>query len=274
MSLNEKQLKERSMLVTASDLPVICGLSPYSTPWELWAKKTGLVERKPSTLQQDLGSALQEPIQRVANKHMGLNIVPNSLDVLVHHPSIPWAAATPDGHLDGENAINEVKLVGVGKDWKDGVPPYVVAQIQWQTACCQADSCVVLALVWSRLQRYDVEFSQEMFDLMLPRAKEFYGYLVSGEAPPGEPPPPVEVPVQKSKAILEVDAEDVDMHGAFNLYASFREKEKECAQKKKEFEGEIKHRIGEYGGIRCGKYLAKWQADKNGKRRFTFKEEL
>ena len=84
MSLNDKQLEERKFLVTASNLPVICGLSPYSTPWELWAKKTGLVERSPSTLQQDLGSAFQEPIQRVANKHMDLHIIPNSLDVLVH----------------------------------------------------------------------------------------------------------------------------------------------------------------------------------------------
>lgn len=273
MSLNDKQLEERKFLVTASNLPVICGLSPYSTPWELWAKKTGLVERSPSTLQQDLGSAFQEPIQRVANKHMDLHIIPNSLDVLVHHPSIPWAAATPDGHIEGDNVINEVKLVGVGKDWRDGVPPYVMSQIQWQMACCQADACIVLALVWSRLKRYDVQYSQEMFDLMLPHAEEFHRCLVENEAPPGEPPPPVEMPTQKSRQIIEADIEDLDAIGDFNLYAMCDQKVKNYTEKKKECSDSIKHRIGEYGGIRCGRYLATWYADKNGKRRFNFKEE-
>ena len=31
--------------ITASESPVIVGLSPYQTPWRLWAEKTGFMER-------------------------------------------------------------------------------------------------------------------------------------------------------------------------------------------------------------------------------------
>ena len=271
--LNEKQINERRYLVTASDLPIICGLSPYLTPWELWARKTGLVPNTPPTLQMDLGSALEEPIQRVANKHWNLGIIPNALDVLVHHPIVSWAAATPDGHIDGENKINEVKLVGKGQDWRDGVPPYVVAQIQWQMECCQAESCIVLALVWSRLKMYEVEYSSDIINAMMPRAEEFHEYLISNEAPPGEPPPPVEIPKQKSDTIIEINVED-NLFSEVDTYAKVRQEMAEHKKAKDAYETKIKHRIGEYGGVRCGRYLATWYADKNGKRRFSFKEEL
>ena len=33
----------RSQGVTASDIPIILGLSPYKTPWQLWAEKTGRI---------------------------------------------------------------------------------------------------------------------------------------------------------------------------------------------------------------------------------------
>jgi len=36
-------LEWRSKGVTASDIPIILGLSPYKTPWQLWAEKTGRI---------------------------------------------------------------------------------------------------------------------------------------------------------------------------------------------------------------------------------------
>ncbi len=44
-------LEWRSQGVTASDIPIILGLSPYKTPWQLWAEKTGRIN--PSDLSKN-----------------------------------------------------------------------------------------------------------------------------------------------------------------------------------------------------------------------------
>ena len=233
MSLNEKQIEERKHLITASMVSSIVGLNPYQTPWDCWAVKTGLVEQKPATIQMDLGSALQEPIQRVANKHLGLNIIPNTMDLLSHHPTIHWAAATPDGTIKDRPIINEVKLVGRGTDWRDGVPDYVQCQVQWQMACCQAESCIVLALVWSRLQQYEVDFSPELFEALRERCELFYNeHLVKGIPPPVDQPEAIVVPKEKHKTIIEADIEDVGLFSFFEEYDKMKKTEVEAKKTK------------------------------------------
>lgn len=40
---SEEWLKWRALGITATDIPVILGLSPYKTPWQLWAEKIGRI---------------------------------------------------------------------------------------------------------------------------------------------------------------------------------------------------------------------------------------
>ena len=40
---SEEWLQWRSKGVTASDIPIILGLSPYKTRWQLWAEKVGRI---------------------------------------------------------------------------------------------------------------------------------------------------------------------------------------------------------------------------------------
>ena len=40
---SDEWLNWRSLGVTATDIPVILGLSPYKTVWQLWAEKTGRI---------------------------------------------------------------------------------------------------------------------------------------------------------------------------------------------------------------------------------------
>ena len=46
VDLNQRSpewLQWRSQGITASDIPIILGLSPYKTPWQLWAEKVGRI---------------------------------------------------------------------------------------------------------------------------------------------------------------------------------------------------------------------------------------
>lgn len=40
---SDEWLKWRALGITASDIPIILGLSPYKTPWQLWAEKVGRI---------------------------------------------------------------------------------------------------------------------------------------------------------------------------------------------------------------------------------------
>lgn len=270
MSLTPEQIKERRNYLTASDIPAVVGLSPWVTPYEIWSIKKGLIPQKPPTLQMDLGSAIQGPVIEVANKHLGLRIENNADNTLFKNG---WCGATPDG-FSGDDRIAEVKLAGKGKDWAEGVPDYVQCQIQWQMFCTGRTECIVLALVWSRLKVYEVQYSEELSKKIFERAYAFWSnHVIANVAPDVECVDAIEIPKQKNRQIIEIDSEDWDMHEAMDRYYTSK-MEIELAKKvKDDSEEKIKHRIGEHGGVRCGKYLATWQADKRGRRRFNFKEE-
>src|SRR5690606_11348877 len=46
----------RSKGVGASEAAAVCGVSPYETPFEVWARKTGRLDKKKSTPVMELGT--------------------------------------------------------------------------------------------------------------------------------------------------------------------------------------------------------------------------
>lgn len=129
----------------ASDVAAVIGLSPYATPWQVWADKARGLDVE-ETLPMSLGTFVEPWILDKYSAATGIAAWP--IQRLVTHPN-GLHAATPDAY-DDEDCLVETKLNverpwahGRSWDWADGVPPWVHAQVQMQMACTGYERCVV-----------------------------------------------------------------------------------------------------------------------------------
>lgn len=130
--------------ITATDIPVIMGVSKFATPYELWLRKTGRTAPQPMSWPMQRG-VYWEPFARgLVERVRGQSY----LDCCVEHPEIPWAAASLDGLSPLYDEVLEIKVPGeeahalavLGE-----VPPWYFGQLQWQLMCATGASRALYA---------------------------------------------------------------------------------------------------------------------------------
>jgi len=82
---SDEWLQWRSKGVTASDIPIILGLSPYKTRWQLWAEKVGRINAPDISNNPNVkrGVRLEDEARQLAEGRYGEVLLPllgNALD--------------------------------------------------------------------------------------------------------------------------------------------------------------------------------------------------
>ena len=75
---SDEWLDWRSHGVTASDIPIILGLSPYKTPWQLWAEKVGRINAPDISNNPNVkrGNRLEDEARQLAEKRYDEVLLP------------------------------------------------------------------------------------------------------------------------------------------------------------------------------------------------------
>ena len=91
-------MSDRRGGIGSSDAPAICGVSPYTTPWQCWARHVGLLPEPEMTEEMTWGLRLEDTILRVAAEELGLS---GRVDQVgsTWATERPWQRATPDGEV-------------------------------------------------------------------------------------------------------------------------------------------------------------------------------
>ena len=98
----------RKTKIGASDAPVIVGVNPWKTSYQLWEEKLGLRQPKAKTAAMERGLLMEEEARQEFMKHTGIEVAPK---VLVSE-DIPWMMASLDGiSTDGKHLV-EIKCPG------------------------------------------------------------------------------------------------------------------------------------------------------------------
>ncbi len=139
--------------VEGSDVAAIFGLSPWTTPLELWLTKKGRMKApvKSNENQLEMGHLLEPIAAHWFEKKTG-NLVTDDTN-LYQHPDHPYALANIDRrytrHEDGEPGILECKSCTYHKagDWaEDAIPLYYELQLRFYLAVLDVEygafSCV------------------------------------------------------------------------------------------------------------------------------------
>lgn len=134
-------LEARRTHVTATDLPVILGLSPWRCEQDLADEKLS-GNGVESTLVMRVGSALEDLIAEDYAEQTGLRV--RRVRGLWESRTLPWAAASPDATARGR--LVELKWTGSRARFRDGLPEDVEAQVRWQLFVAEVPEADVAAL--------------------------------------------------------------------------------------------------------------------------------
>ncbi len=179
----DEWLEARRAGIGSSDIPVIAGESPYSTPYSLWAEKVGLLTPEPDADQAELFEIghLMEPVllslyERRTGRH------PRRSPQMRVSPDLPWAFASLDATAPVRRVV-EAKWTHSGR-WGDaGVPDDVLLQVQWQLFVTGWDVADVVALKGPRPRIVEVPRDQDYIDKLVTLASDFWQHVESRTPP-------------------------------------------------------------------------------------------
>lgn len=251
--LTEEQREERRSYLAATDAPVICGLSKWKTPVQLWQEKCRLVapEDKSNLPWIRAGHYLEEPISQWFSDETGRVCVKD--DSLKVHPEVPFIAAHIDRLIKGENAALECKTsrfdYGWGKQGVNEIPENYLVQCVVEAACWDLERVYLAALFGGSDFRYYIyERNQNLEEVVLNRMVDFRKHIESVE-----PPEPT-----TGEEVIQLygnynDDETVNANREIDLtiheLKEIKETIKEYKEKQKTLEDKIKVYMGKHKAI-------------------------
>ena len=191
----EDWLSVRKTGIGSSDAAASVGLNPYQSQLELWLMKTGRDENLPKVDPNDETSpmywgTLLEPIVAAHYvKRTGLKV--RRINAVLQHPTVPWMLANIDREVLGSTDVSilECKTAGINgaRLWKDGVPEYVVLQVQHQLAVTGKQAADVAVLLGGQdLQIHRVNRDEGLIAHLMQLEARFCAYVQSDTPPPAD----------------------------------------------------------------------------------------
>jgi len=172
----------RKTKITATDAPIIMGVSPWKTKLRLYKEKKDLIESDPVTDRMKRGTELEPVARQLFNLTFDLDMQPA---VAIRG----WAMASLDGIIPSCTSILEIKCPGdeVHSMAKAGiVPEYYYPQIQHQLFVVGAKMAYYYSFDGFEGQEIVVERDNDYIDKMLEEEVKFYDCLYSNTPPEPE----------------------------------------------------------------------------------------
>ena len=124
IGLTDEDLERRRKGIGASDVAAILGVSPWRSPWDVWADKTGRLQPWEGNEATKIGQYLESSVLSYAEAQVG----DLERNIRVERPGTP-IVATLDARTIKEGIPVEVKTAGMTGplhgDWGDAMTDHV-----------------------------------------------------------------------------------------------------------------------------------------------------
>lgn len=220
-----------------SEIAAVVGLSPWVSPFALYHRKRGTIDKQKVNAGMDWGHRLEDAIcEAFADTHDHLHVEPAGTFC---NSDRPWQIANPDRLLyDTDHWPDPVGLLEVktahqydahewGPSGSDEIPPYYRCQVLWYLDTLQLPVAHVAVLIGgSDYREYAIDYAADEAEWLRGQGERFWADVVAGN------PPPIDGHDATYQAVRElhpdINGEDVEIPG--ELYADY-------ACTKKAFEG-------------------------------------
>ncbi len=252
-------LELRRQGLGASDMAAVMGVSPYKTPYQLWAEKTGATPPQKVGAAAQRGVILEDAVGRYYEEERGVKLrKSNGIIRLKQHPRI---MASLDRTIVGEpKGIVEIKTSASPRWSMWPVPPEVVIQTHVQMGILGVEWCDVVALLGGLVFKIErVQFDPALWAEIQRSAMAFL------EAVDTNTPPKLEALDAQAYALATPQASDDFAQATSDLervYAQLREVNTELhfvEEKKGALEIILKEAIGEKAGLAGNGWTVYWK---------------
>lgn len=235
----EEWLALRRNYIGGSDAAAVVGLSPFSSPYRVWAEKSGLIEGFSGNLATEVGSFLEEFVAGLFERETGLKV--RRLNASIVNTDYPWAIADVDRVLVGTKEGLEIKTTSAlaTKKFKNGEFPT-------QYYCQCVHYLAVLGPEWKRWNLAVLIGNSDFRTYTIERDEDEIAALMKAEAElmekikNGTPPETHDGDGSVMDSVFACDAEkSVDVSGIANLLEEYT--------RLKEDIDELEHRRSEIG---------------------------
>lgn len=211
-----KWLEARTEGLGGSDSPVVLGVSPYKTRYELALEKLRLMpESQLETAPMKRGKAM-EPLVAELYAETSNRIVVIEPQSLVH-PDHPFIRGNIDRWIDrggpeGEEGVLEIKCPGLavfGKCKREGLPESWQVQLQHYLALTGAkwgSFAVHNAELWELLW-FDVKRDDELIDMIITEDGKFWAMIQAGEIPE-DTMPALDLPPLGKSELVKINSDE------------------------------------------------------------------
>ena len=172
--------------IGGSDAPVVMGLSPWKTPYELFLEKTDAgYEPKPETEPMRWGKLLEPILRQEYERQTGRPI--GGEPGLVRHPERDWMIASLDGDVPGR--VVELKappwqVAGWGEPGTDQIPlPYLIQTHHYLVVTGRPIADVAVLLRAADFRIYTVEADAEIAERIIEAEAAFWALVQAGTPP-------------------------------------------------------------------------------------------
>ncbi|WP_312080370.1 YqaJ viral recombinase family nuclease [Acinetobacter schindleri] len=247
-------LEVRRKGIGSSDCAAACGLNPYMSMLELWMIKTGRIQQN---IEEDSeghaplywGKRLEPLVAEYYSMHTQHKV--RRINAVLQHPDPDkhFMLANLDYSVVGEADVQILECKTAGeygtKLWRDGVPLYVLCQVQHQLAVTGKQAAHVCVLICGHETKiFKVTRSESVIQHIV-NAERYFWECVENDTPPS-----VDASESAAKAILQLypahvplTVEDLSQNENANLMFDQLIKMKEEIQHKQERFDLLKHHI-------------------------------
>lgn len=248
----EEWLEYRKLGIGGSDASVVCGISRYKTPMELWMEKTDQIPQQEAGEPAYWGTLLESVVREEFTKRTGVPV--RCLDQLLQSDTYPFMLANLDGvcdHPDLGPCGFEAKTASAYKaaEWEDTIPDEYQLQIQHYMAVTGYAGFYIAVLIGGNTFRWKfIRRDEELISMLIELERSFWKHVQDGTPPQLDGSNasskfladrfPVSVP--KSQIVLPDTAFEL-----IQRYDETCERLKAVTEQKQEIENLLKQMMGE-----------------------------
>ena len=184
----EEWLAYRKQGIGGSDAAVVCGISRYKSPVELWLEKTNQLPPQEAGEAAYWGTQLESLVRAEFTKRTGIAV--DHAMQLLQSTEHPFMLANLDGtceHPDLGPCVFEAKTASAYKarEWDDSIPDEYLLQVQHYMAVTGYNGAYIAALIGGNTFRWRlVERDEALISMIIQLESEFWGHIQDGTPPP------------------------------------------------------------------------------------------
>lgn len=265
--------EERRNYIGGSDIAVIMNMSRWKTPLKLWLEKTGQAEPDDLSAVEavQLGTELEEFVAQKFSQVTGKQV--RKQPKMYVHKDYSYMAAHVDRLITGTDELLECKTCSAFKkdEWDaDKIPQEYILQVMWYLGITGRKKGYIACLIGGQsFVQKEIEFDQQLFDVMVEKAKEFWNKVQNNEPPEIQANDGELIQMMFPKSSEEIlMSTDEDLDEAIARLQELKQELKDGDTEKKLLEAKIYNNIKGNLGVQTMRYIVT-RKDHNGRKKFN-----